>query len=85
MDPDKPALWSQSFKTLFAYWPTIDALLTPSRNLLNFLGIVFDKDSDAERLEKHAMARAIIERLFRKEEIRDDAPTSQKVADLSDL
>ncbi len=87
MDPDRPALWSQSIKTIFACWPNIDALSAalsdPSRALLNSLGIVFGSDSAEERAAKHARARDIIDRLLKKREIDDDAPFSEKIADLS--
>ena len=87
LDPDRPALWSQSIKTIFAHWPSIDALsdalADPARSLLNSLGIVFGRDSAAERAAKHARARDIIDRLLKKREIDDDAPVSEKIADLS--
>jgi len=87
LDPDRPALWSQSIKTIFAYWPSIDilsdALAEPTRSLLNSLGIVFGSDSADERAAKHARARDIIDRLLKKREIDDDTPVSEKIADLS--
>lgn len=81
LDPDKTALWSESFKWLFAYWPSIDAmsdaLSDPSRAtpLMNDLVRGLDKGN--------AKARGIIKKLLKQEDIKDDAPVSEKIADLS--
>ena len=83
IDPDKPALWSQGVKWIFVQWPSIDILAAPSKNLLDDLGVVYGVDDEAEIAKKHAKANAIIEPLLRKQEISDDAPTGEKIADLS--
>ena len=83
IDPDKPAVWSQSFKWVFVQWPTIEVLAAPSKNLRDTLGIVYGVDDKAEIAKKHAIADAMIRRLLRKEEIKDDAPIGEKIADLS--
>ena len=85
MDPDKPALWSQSVKWIFVQWPSIEILAAPSKNLRDVLGVVYGVDDEAEIAKKHAKANAIIERLLRKEKIKDDAPAGEKIADLSAL
>jgi len=83
MDPDRPDLWSQSIKTVFAQWPNIEKMSTYDFALRIILGDVKAADDPAERARKHAAAREIIDRLLKTEDIDDDTPAGEKIADLS--
>lgn len=76
MNPDRPDLWSQSFKTVFAYWPTIDALSAA-------LSAALSNPSRTPQIGSIAFDATAINRLLATEDIDDDTPVSQKIADLS--